>query len=176
MALGSVNLLRHLADGLTIARLGLAVALLFSAWMLDLTLVALLVSLAWITDLFDGRAARASGRLGAMGSWDLRADTAVGACLALGLGGSGWAPPWVLAIAGALAIAFLYGSFAAAMLLQLCGYVPLALVLWSERPSAWWLPFVTVVLIAAFGWRRLVHVNIPGFLRDLRVVAPRRRQ
>jgi phosphatidylglycerophosphate synthase len=156
------------ADGLTVLRLVIAVALIPATWSLSLGLAAVLVSLAWVTDVLDGRLVRAVGEEGRMGRWDLTVDTAVGAGLLVGLAGSGEIP--VLFAVGVLAVLgtlFLFGNVAAAMLLQLAGYLPLIALLWSRRPSGWWLPVATAVLIGIIDWRRLLEVNIPSFLRGL---------
>jgi phosphatidylglycerophosphate synthase len=154
------------ADGLTVLRLVIAIVLVPVTWSLSLGVSALLLSVAWVTDALDGRLARAAGEEGRMGRWDLTADTAVGAGLLVGLAGSGEIPAWfaaaVLAILGTL---FLFGSFVASMLLQVAGYVPLIALLWSRRPSLWWMPLATAVSIGFIDWRRLLQVNIPSFLR-----------
>ncbi len=164
-----------IADVLTMSRMVIAVALIPIVWSLSLGLAALMVSIAWLTDLLDGRLARAAGREGRLGSWDLRADTAVGAGLLIGLTGSGTIPIWFSASAlilfGGL---FLAGNWAASMLLQLVGYLPLISALWSERPTGWWLPIFTVILIGILDWRRLLVVNIPNFVRGLSGRAERR--
>ena len=56
---------------------------------------------------------------------------------------------------------------AASMLLQLTGYLPFLSVLWSQRPTAWWLPFAVAVSVGVVNWRRLLLVSIPTFLRGL---------
>lgn len=156
------------ADGLTLTRLVIAVALVSVAWAGELTPVAILVSLAWVTDLLDGKLARAGPAPGRWGARDLDVDTAVGAGLLIGLIGSGAVTPWLMVPAAAFAWGHRRGNVAAAMLLQLCGYVPLLLLLWLRRPWGWPAPFVTAALVAMLDWRRLVLVNIPGFLGSLR--------
>lgn len=164
----AVSSLTVMADGLTSLRLGIAIAVIPVAWSQDLTTTSVLVSLAWLTDLFDGRLARAGGRAGRLHRWDLRADTAVGAGVLVGLVGGELAPWWLL-IAGALfAWGYWRGNVAAAMLLQLCGFVPLLILLWSLRPPGWWMPLVTALVIAVVDWRKLVMVNIPAFIGGLK--------
>ena len=156
------------ADGLTVLRLVIAIVLIPAAWSLSLGLSAWLLSVAWMTDVLDGRLARGVGEEGRMGRWDLTADTAVGAGLLVGLAGSGEIPAWfAVAVVVILGTLFLFGNFAASMLLQVAGYASLIALLWSRRPSLWWVPPATAVLIAIIDWRRLVQVNIPGFLRAL---------
>jgi phosphatidylglycerophosphate synthase len=156
------------ADGLTVLRFVIAIVLIPATWSLSLGVSAWLVSVAWVTDVLDGRLARAVGEEGRMGRWDLTADTAVGAGLLVGLAGSGEIPALfafaVLVIMGTL---FLLGNFAASMLLQVAGYSSLITLLWSRRPSVWWMPMVTAVLVGIIDWRRLLQVNVPGFLRGL---------
>ncbi len=163
-----------LADGLTLARLLLAVALVPAVWSSDLTLSAVLLSVAWLTDVLDGRLARASGHDGRLARWDVRADVAVAVGLLAGLGASGDVPVWLLVIGLGLLLAFALGSVAAGMLLQLCAYVPLLLLLWSIRTVAWWIPLLTAALIGLVDWRRLVMVNIPGFVHGFRLENYRR--
>lgn len=158
-----------IGDGLTVLRLVIAGALIPIAWSLNLEVMSLLLSMAWLTDVLDGRLARAAGREGRMGKWDLPADTAVGAGLVIGLTGAGTFPVWlamgVLIVLGGL---FLRGNFAASMLLQLAGYVPAIGLLWSERPAGWWLPLITAVAVGVVDRGRLFRVNIPDFVRALK--------
>jgi hypothetical protein len=105
-----------------------------------------------------------------MGRWDLAVDTAVAGGIAVALAGAGEIPAWFAASS-----ILLFGGWwllmdkpAGSMLLQLSGYIPLLRILWTERPQWWWLPFATAGLALAVDWRRLVTVNIPGFLRSFR--------
>ena len=104
-----------------------------------------------------------------MGDFDITADTAVGTGLVIGLTGGGTLPLW----AGLLAIVvfgglFVAGNLAAAMLLQLTGFLPALYIFLTDRPEAWWLPYLTIIVIAILDWRRLVFVNIPNFLSGIR--------
>ncbi|MGA7227090.1 MAG: CDP-alcohol phosphatidyltransferase family protein [Acidimicrobiia bacterium] len=155
-------------DLLTFSRLGVAVLVVPVAWSLDLELTGILVSAAWLTDFLDGRLARRSNVEGRMGRWDLPIDTLVGTGLLIGLTGAGKIPV-VVAVAAIVGLGgwFLTGNQTASMLLQLAGYLPLFGILLSERPTAWWLPFLTALLIGVLDWRRLLTINIPAFLRGL---------
>lgn len=164
-----------IADLLTISRFGIGVALVPVTWTLTLSQAAWLVSSAWVTDVLDGRLARAAGEQGRLGRWDVTADTLVGAGVLIGLAGSGEVP--FLYAAGALVIfggLFLAGNLAAPMLLQLSGYLPLLAILWTQRPDAWWVPFLVAALIGVVDWRRLLTVNIPNFVRGVAAVVPGR--
>jgi phosphatidylglycerophosphate synthase len=166
----------RIADLLTISRLVLAVLVVPAAWSANLELTGLLISAAWLTDFLDGRVARRSGGEGRMGRWDLTVDTLVGAGLLIGLTGAGEIPLWLTAVAMVvLGGWFFSGNPAASMLLQLTGYVPLLLILWSRRPSAWQAPFLTAILIGVLDWRRLFTINIPAFLHGLVGKVPSRR-
>lgn len=176
MSFAGSTSLRSLADGLTGLRLALAAVLVPVAWSSHLGLTAILISIAWLTDVLDGRLARGSGQKGHLARWDLRADTLLGAGLLVGLAGAGIAPPWLIPIGIILAALYVLGSVTASMLLQLCGYVPLLIALWVDRPPAWWLPIVVSALIGLIDWRRLVTINIPAFLNGLRLDPARRRR
>lgn len=157
------------ADVLTTARLGLALALPVVLGTGRLTVAAVLVSTAWISDILDGRLARSSAGEGRLGRWDLTADTAVGAGVLVGLTVAGELPVWY-AVAALLVLGAWFlrtENFAGSMLLQLAGYVPLLWILWSEQTDWWWLPFVTAFLIGIVDWRRLIEVNIRGFLSSV---------
>lgn len=156
------------ADVLTISRLGMAVLLVPAAWTAHLTAVSVLLSLAWLTDILDGRVARAGGVPGRLASWDLTVDTIVGVGLLIGLTGAGEVN-LVFAAAATVGLGawFITGNFAASLLLQLAGYLPFLAIAWTRRPMAWWLPFTTAIVIGVIDWRRLVTINIPGFVRSL---------
>lgn len=156
------------ADVLTSVRLlgAVAVVLLISdqLW----SMVALLVSMVWISDLLDGRLARLSGLQTRLGRLDLVFDTLFGTGVVVGLLIAGILPLWLglgsLIVFGGL---FLAGNVAAAMLLQLTGFVPLLVALWERKPPTWWAPFAVALLAAIVDWRRLVFTNIPMFIRGV---------
>ena len=156
------------ADVLTGARLIASLAFVFLLPARAMTGVAILLSLAWISDFFDGRLARLSTSPTRLGFWDLWADTTIGVGLILGLLVEGTLPLWAgitsLVLFGGLSIA---GNVAAMMLLQLTGFVPTLWLLWTDRPALWWLPVATALLIGALDWRRLVFTNIRSFLRGV---------
>lgn len=159
--------LANTADVLTAARLpgAIAATLLIASdrW----AMVALLVSTVWISDLLDGRLARLSLVETHLGRFDLAFDTLFGVGIVAGLLTAGVLPLWIGAVALVLFVGFAVGNFAAAMLLQLTGYVPLLLELWQRMPVTWWTPFIAASLAALVDWRRLVYVNIPKFIRGV---------
>jgi phosphatidylglycerophosphate synthase len=156
------------ADTLTGFRFVAAPALVLLVQAEAFSGVALLLSTAWLSDFVDGKLARRASTPTRFGRWDMWADTAVGAGLAVGLILEGTLPLWAgvaaLVLFGGL---FLAGNLAAAMLVQLTGYLPLLWVLWSDRPDFWWAPFATFAVIGAVDWRRLAFINVPAFVRGL---------
>ena len=81
-----------LADVLTGSRLILGVAAAGALVGDRVHLFSILLSVAWATDVFDGRLARSSGRRTLFGETDMLVDTWVGACVLVGLGLSDRAP------------------------------------------------------------------------------------
>lgn len=157
--------LARAADALTAARFVAAVAVVPLLASGRLSLVALLVSLSWLSDLVDGRLARASGHVTRLGPFDLTADTIFGGAIVVGLMAAGHLPLLIgtgsIIVFGGL---FITGNVAASMILQLTGYIPLLNVLWGEKPAIWWLPYAAAGFAAAIDWRRLVSTNVPAFL------------
>jgi hypothetical protein len=157
----------QIADLLTLFRM--LSALLISATIAGgaLAATAVLLAAAWVSDDLDGRLARSGGHT-KLGQWDVLADAMVGAGAAVGLALAGVLPVWLVLMAvlgfGGLLVA---GNLAAGMLLQLTGFLPLLWRLWVERPTAWWLPFLTAFVIGVVEWRKLIYVSIPNFLRGM---------
>lgn len=156
------------ADVLTSIRVVGAIAVAFLIASNSWAIVALLVSMVWIADLLDGRLARLSGIETRFGRLDLVFDTLFGAGVVVGLLAAGVLPPWLglgsLIVFGAL---FFAGNVAAAMLLQLTGFVPLLMELWQRKPVTWWAPFAVALLAGVVDWRRLVFKNVPMFIRGV---------
>ena len=156
------------ADSLTALRLVIALALaplvILGLW----SVVAIMISVAWVTDFADGRFARMAEGGTRLGRWDMSIDTAVGASLLVGLMLHGVVPDLVgLGLLGVLGLLHAAGNIAASMLLQLAGFLPTLLILWEDRPDWWWAPFASLAVIAIFDWRRLVFSNIPAFARGV---------
>jgi len=157
-----------LADGLTLARLLLAFALIPTAATARYTATSVLVTAAWVSDMLDGRIARAAGVQDRMGRWDLTVDTTVAVALLAGMTAAGEVPVlFSVAVVVVFGGWFLTGNHAASLLLQLAGYLPLLAILWTRRPDAWWLPFSAALVIGVVDWRRLFGINIPAFIAGL---------
>src|SRR4029450_10760734 len=145
-------------DGLALARLVIAVPLipvLGVGWM---PFGAALLGSAWLSDFFDGRAARASAGPTSFGDLDLWADTLVGAGLFLGFTLWGWVPPTL----GLGLVAILLAAFAVthneamSMLIQASGYGLMLWRLWRDgfTGSLTWL--LAIVLAIAIVNRRIL--------------------
>ncbi|MBT8211913.1 MAG: CDP-alcohol phosphatidyltransferase family protein [Acidimicrobiia bacterium] len=161
------------ADVLTGSRAVLAVAVMLAVGSNRFDWAAVFVTLAWITDFFDGRLARSTDHPTRLGDWDLRIDITLGIGILLGLGWSGWlAWPAVLVplvVLGALAIAMHNPS--PTMLLLAYIYVAFFWVLIVERPLGGWLPFAALPLIATLDWGRFTRVILPVFFKGMAALA-----
>jgi phosphatidylglycerophosphate synthase len=160
------DLLALVADGLTLGRFALGAALVPVLGSKRIALAASILGAAWLTDFFDGRAARASAASTRLGPFDLWADTTVGAGAVLGFVASGWVPAVVgVGFVGALTIWFaVTRNEALSMILQATGYT---LVLWrSWRDGhglglAW---LVAIIAVIAFVNRRVLwERSLPTF-------------
>ena len=165
------------ADALTLARLVVAVALIPVLGARRVTLGAVLLGFAWISDFLDGRAARASTGRTRLGDVDLWADTFVGAGTVLGFTLSGWIPPALgLGLVGLLLVAFaITRNEAMSMFLQATGY---ALMIWrtwrdGHPASLWWL--LTIITIIAVVNRQIFwQRSLPTFLGSVAAMFRRR--
>lgn len=157
------------ADFLTALRAGLAIPIAIVTWAALWDVAGLLLSIAWLTDFFDGRLARSGGG-GRLGRFDLPADTAVAAGAVVGLYGGGHLAAWIAVPATALGLAYVIGhnpSFS--MLFQAVAYG--GVLWWLTRPIGWGFGVagVTVVVIAMLGWDRLFARVLPTFFSGLRL-------
>jgi phosphatidylglycerophosphate synthase len=165
------------ADGLTLGRAVAAVALVPVFGAGQTALGAALVGSAWLSDFFDGRAARASPGPTSLGAFDLWADTLLGAGAVLGFTLLGWVPPML----GLGLVVLLLASFALtkneaiSMVLQASGY---ALVLWrtwrdGHTASLTWLIGI-IVAIAIVNRRILMVRSLPTFFGGVAALVRRR--
>ena len=165
------------ADGLTLWRLMVAAALipvLAFGWP---GLGAALLGTAWLSDFFDGRAARASSGPTSLGDLDLWADTLVGAGVVLGFTLWGWVP----LVFGLGLVAILLAAFAVtqieamSMILQATGYGLELWRLWREAyvGSLTWLLLI-IVGIAFVNRRILWERSLPTFFGGIATLSRRR--
>jgi phosphatidylglycerophosphate synthase len=167
---GERDLLGWAADGLTVYRAFVALALVPALGARRIGLAAALLGTGWISDFLDGRAARTSAGTTRLGGSDLWIDTLVGAAAVLGCVAAGWVPP---ALGVGLVVLLLAGfgltrNEALSMLLQAAGY---GMVLWRTWSEGHGLALVFLLtIIAAIGvvnrrifWER----SVPTFLGGL---------
>lgn len=156
------------ADALTGGRMVLALPLGVAGYAGNWTITALLLSLSWWSDFFDGKLARRAGRGTRLGTWDLGADTLVGAGLLAGLVAGGHvAVPW--GVAGTLLGAgyLTLGNPALGMLLQAIAY---GFALWfAAEHSAIGLvaATATIAAIAIFSPSRFFGYLLPTFFKGI---------
>ena len=161
------------ADGLTAVRVLLAVAVVLELGTGRTAVAAALVGSAWLSDFFDGRAARASATPTRLGELDLWADTLVGAGAVLGFVAAGrlsW-PVGIGAVVVLLAVFALTGNEAMSMILQAIGY---GLVLWHTGRDGHtallvWL-FAVIALVAVVNRRVLWERSLPTFFAGVAAV------
>jgi phosphatidylserine synthase len=155
-----------LADLLTGSRALIALFLVATVGQGRLGTATALLAIAWLTDFFDGKSARAAEKPTHLGRWDLLVDTFVGAGLMVGLALGGYVN-WAV---GLLCVVFLgggwivSGNMSLSSVLQAIAYGTFMWTAYSSRTVGWWLPPVTAVVIAILNWRKMVHESIPGFL------------
>ncbi len=162
---GSV-LLARAADGLTLARLCIAVALVPVLGTGRFAEGSVLLGLGWMTDFLDGRAARASGLPTRLGACDYQVDTAVGAGIIAGFAFWGWVSPLVaIALIAVLWAGFMVtGNEALSQVLQATGCTLMLWRLWADglRGHLLWL-VVVIAFIAIANRDKLVHESLPTF-------------
>jgi phosphatidylglycerophosphate synthase len=157
------------ADALTAGRVLLGALLASLVATGRLSVAAVMLAVAWLSDAADGRLARASGKLSRLGHWDFPADVIVGAGILLGLALADVVPlPLGLVILVGLGSAFLaLRNPAVGMALQAIGYGAFLWRLWTERVPAGWIPILVATGIALLERRRFIRVVLPSFFRGV---------
>ncbi|HJR18654.1 MAG TPA: CDP-alcohol phosphatidyltransferase family protein [Actinomycetota bacterium] len=162
--------LARTADGLTFSRLVIAIVLVPVLGAHHAAAAAVLVGAGWLTDFFDGRAARAADGRTRLGAFDLWVDTLVGAGLLLGFVAWGWVP----ALVGVSLVVVLFAAFAftrndaLSFLLQAIGY---ALLLWrtwqdgAHGALVWLLGLI--VFLAVVNRKQFLGNAVPTFLNGI---------
>jgi phosphatidylglycerophosphate synthase len=158
-----------LADVLTGSRLLIGVVLIGALRADRVLLFAILLSVAWATDVFDGRLARSAGRPTLFGDSDMLVDTWVGACVLLGFGLSDRAPLW-LVVTGIVLLGGIYlwtRNPAVSQVLQAFGYgAALWLVFVSEDVSLA-LPLGTLALLMLVEYKKFFGKVLPMFFQGV---------
>ena len=164
------------ADLLTMSRGLIAIGLIAALSGRHLSIVAALISLAWLTDLFDGRAARAGAGTTRLGGWDLGIDTMVGVGALIGLLIAGAIPLWLawgaLLLLGGPFVIFRHPTLS--MSLQAIAYAGVLSLLWREAGAIRWLPPATIATILVIGFNRFRTTTLPTFFSGFLELLPER--
>ena len=162
-----------IADALTASRILLAMLLAIAIAMGSLPRAVLILVIAWLTDLLDGRLARAADEPTRLGDWDFRVDVGLGVAILVGLMLDGVASSWlVIAVIAVLAgLTIMTGNPAPSMLLLAFAYGWFLWILLDRRPSLWWLPFASIGVLLMIDWKRFFRVILPAFFRGLSTVS-----
>ncbi len=159
----------QIADALTVSRVLLAVVLAVAVASGSFPTAAVIVVVAWLTDLLDGRIARATNTDTRLGDWDFRIDVSLAAAILIGLGLSGFASVWLVLtpIAVLTGLTLVTGNPAPSMLLVAIAYGWFLWLLLDQRPPLWWLPIAAIVLLLVIDWRRFFSVILPAFFKGI---------
>ena len=157
------------ADVLTASRVVLALVIGVAVSNDSYGVAILVLMIAWLTDTLDGMIARASSGATRLGDWDFRVDVTLGIAILVGLAASGRAPVWlVVAVIGLLAgWTAISGNPAPAMLMMAVAYGWFLPILIVEKPSFWWMPFVTIPVLLVLDWRRFFTIILPAFFKGM---------
>ena len=156
-----------LADVLTGGRVLLGVAIVGALITDRVTLFSILLSLAWASDVFDGRLARASGRRTVFGETDMVIDTFVGACVLIGLAFSGRAPGWPVAV-GILVLGGVYlrtRNPAISQVLQGIAYGSALWLIFTSPDATLLIPLGTLAVLMLLEYRKFFDKVLPMFFR-----------
>lgn len=158
-----------LADLLTGLRTLIALLLVAVIGQGRLDLAAVLLSIGWLSDFFDGKSARAADRPTHLKQWDIYADTLVGVGILLGLAFGGYWPSGLvlLLVIGMGGGWLVLHNNALSSAVQAIAYGAFMWLLFSQRVDSWWLPPVTVLTIMTLNWHRFVHGSIPDFFEGI---------
>ena len=165
-----------LADLLTGARAVMAFGLVASLAGERLTTAGLLLSGAWLTDVFDGRLARSGTASTRLGGRDLDVDTLVGAGVLVGLQLGDVAPLWItwgaLLLLGVPYLILKHPTLS--LSLQAVAYALFLSLLWSEAGAVRWLPPLTILFILVLDFERFRTITLPGFFSGFLELLPER--
>jgi phosphatidylglycerophosphate synthase len=154
-----------LADVLTGSRLVLGVAAAGALVGDDVHLFSILLSVAWATDVFDGRLARSSGRSTFFGESDMLIDTWVGACVLAGFGLSDRAPLWLI-ITGIVVLGAVYlwtMNPAVSQVLQAIAYGAALWLIFTSEDATVAIPLGTLAVLMLLEYKKFYRKVLPMF-------------
>jgi phosphatidylglycerophosphate synthase len=157
------------ADALTVGRVVLAVVLVAVVGSGDRWRTgAVVLSLAWFTDLADGRLARRAGAGTRFGAWDIYADVTVGAGLVAGLVVARQVAPVWGVVEALLVVAFAASrNTSFGMIAQAVAYGLFLFELAAVASPGLWIVVGSIAVIAAVDLRRLFGFVLPTFFSGL---------
>lgn len=139
-------------------------------------MAAVLLSLAWITDILDGRLARAGEGTTRLGDRDMDVDTLVGAAVLLGLQLGDQAPGWLtggtILLLGIPYLVLRHPTLS--MSLQAIAYGLMLMLLWSEAGPVRWILPLTIAGILILDFERFRTTTLPGFFSGFLQLFPER--
>jgi phosphatidylglycerophosphate synthase len=154
-----------LADVLTGSRLVLGVVAAGALVGDRILLFSIVLSVAWATDVFDGRLARSSGQPTFFGDSDMLVDTWVGACVLVGFGLSDRAPLW-LVVAGILLLGAIYlwtRNPAVSQVLQAFGYGGALWLIFTSEDATLAIPLGTLAVLMLLEYKKFFGKVLPMF-------------
>jgi len=154
-----------LADLLTGSRLVMGVAVVGALLADRVQLFSILLSVAWATDVFDGRLARSSGRRTLFGETDMLVDTWVGAGVLMGLGLSDRAPLW-LVITGIVLLGAVYlwtENPAISQVLQGIAYAAALWLIFTTEDATLAIPLGTLAVLMLLEYKKFFGKVLPMF-------------
>lgn len=158
-----------LADVLTGSRLVIGVAAAGALVVDRIHLFSILLSVAWATDVSDGRLARSSGRHTMFGETDMLVDTWVGACVLVGLGLSDRAPLW-LAITGVVVLGAVYlwtKNPAVSQVLQGIAYGAALWLIFTSEDATLAIPLGTLAVLMLLEHEKFFGKVLPMFFQGV---------
>ena len=158
-----------LADLLTGSRFLLGIAMVGTLMSDRVHLFSILLSVAWASDVFDGRLARSSGRRTMFGEADMLIDTWVGVCVLIGLALSDRAPVW-LVIVGVVVLGTLYlftKNPAISQVLQGTAYGAALWLIYTSADATLWIPLGTLALLMLMEYKKFFGKVLPMFFQGV---------
>ena len=166
-----------LADILTGSRLALGVAVAGALVADRIHLFSILLTIAWASDVFDGRLARSSGRPTFFGEADMLVDTWVGACVLVGLALSGRAPLWLVIIGIAVlgAVYLRTKNPAVSQVLQGIAYGAALWLIYRSEETTLAIPLGTLAVLLLIEYKKFFGKVLPMFFQGIAAIIKRER-
>lgn len=158
-----------LADLLTGSRIVLGVAAAGALVVDRIDLFSILLTVAWATDVFDGRLARSSGRRTLFGETDMVIDTFVGASVLAGFGLSDRAPLW-LVVAGTVVLGAVYlltKNPAVSQALQGIAYGAALWLIFISEDATLAVPLGTLAVLMLLEYKKFFGKVLPMFFHGV---------